>query len=54
MKYTVRRTRTERGGCIPPWTTAAREYKGENQEPELHKEPLKYEFIKVATRNYKD
>ena len=33
---------------------AAWEYKGENQEPELHKEPLKYEFIKVATRNYKD
>ena len=33
---------------------AAWEYKGEGQEPELHKEPLKYEFIKVATRNYKD
>lgn len=30
------------------------EYKGENQEPELMKEPLKYENIKVATRNYKD
>jgi len=33
---------------------AAWEYKGEGVEPELHKEPLKYEFIKVATRNYKD
>ncbi len=33
---------------------ASWEYKGENVEPELHKEPLKYEFIKVATRNYKD
>ena len=33
---------------------SAWEYKGENQEPELHKEPLKYENIKVATRNYKD
>ena len=33
---------------------AAWEYKGEDVEPELHKEPLKYEFIKVATRNYKD
>ena len=22
--------------------------------PELHKEPLKYENIKIATRNYKD
>lgn len=30
------------------------EYKGENQAPELIKEPLKYENIKVATRNYKD
>ncbi len=33
---------------------AAWEYKGENQEPTLHKEALKYENIKVATRNYKD
>lgn len=33
---------------------AAWEYKGEDQEPELHKEPLVYENIKVATRNYKD
>ena len=33
---------------------AAWEYKGEGQEPELHKEPLKYEFIEVKTRNYKD
>ena len=33
---------------------AAWEYKGEENEPELHKEPLKYEFIEVKTRNYKD
>ena len=33
---------------------AAWEYKGEGKEPELHKEPLKYEFIEVKTRNYKD
>jgi succinate dehydrogenase / fumarate reductase flavoprotein subunit len=29
------------------------EYKGENQAPELHKEPLNYQFIKVQKRNYK-
>jgi len=29
------------------------EYKGENQEPQLHKEVLDYEFIEVKTRNYK-
>ena len=33
---------------------AAWEYKGENVEPELHKEPLVYENIKIATRNYKE
>ena len=33
---------------------AAWEYKGEEVEPELHKEPLVYENIKIATRNYKD
>ena len=33
---------------------AAWEYKGEDQAPELHKEPLNYEFIEVKTRNYKD
>ncbi len=33
---------------------AAWEYKGEDQEPELHKEKLNYEFIEVKTRNYKD
>lgn len=33
---------------------AAWEYMGEDKEPKLHKEALKYEFIKVATRNYKD
>ncbi len=30
------------------------EYKGEGTDPENHKEPLKYEFIEVKTRNYKD
>ena len=33
---------------------AAWEYKGADKEPELHKEPLVYENIKIATRNYKD
>ena len=33
---------------------AAWEYKGDGVEPELHKEPLTYENIKIATRNYKD
>ncbi len=33
---------------------AAWEYKGDDVEPELHKEPLNYENIKIATRNYKD
>ncbi|MBQ0044207.1 MAG: fumarate reductase/succinate dehydrogenase flavoprotein subunit [Bacteroidales bacterium] len=33
---------------------AAWEYQGEGKEPLLHKEPLKYENIKIATRNYKD
>ena len=33
---------------------SAWEYKGENAEPELHKEDLKFEFVKLATRNYKD
>ena len=33
---------------------AAWEYKGEDVEPELHKEPLVYENIKIVTRNYKD
>ena len=32
---------------------AAWEYKGDDQEPELHKEHLKYEEIEVKTRNYK-
>ena len=30
------------------------EYEGEGKEPQLHKEPLKFEAIKVAQRNYKD
>ena len=29
------------------------EYKGENEEPVLHKEKLKYEEAEVKTRNYK-
>jgi succinate dehydrogenase / fumarate reductase flavoprotein subunit len=33
---------------------AAWEYKGKGEDPELHKEPLKYENIKIAVRNYKD
>ncbi|MCF0176911.1 MAG: fumarate reductase/succinate dehydrogenase flavoprotein subunit [Bacteroidales bacterium] len=33
---------------------AAWEYQGEGKDPILHKEPLKYENIKIATRNYKD
>jgi len=32
---------------------AAWEYKGDEKEPELHKEPLKYEYIEVKQRNYK-
>ncbi|MBU6340067.1 MAG: fumarate reductase/succinate dehydrogenase flavoprotein subunit [Bacteroidetes bacterium] len=32
---------------------AAWEFKGENQEPELHKEPLQYEVVKVSQRSYK-
>ena len=32
---------------------AAWEYKGDDQEPALHKEALNYEEIKVAQRNYK-
>jgi succinate dehydrogenase / fumarate reductase flavoprotein subunit len=30
------------------------EHKGDDQEPELHKEPLNYEYIEVKTRNYKE
>lgn len=30
------------------------EYKGEGEKPELNKEPLNFEFIKVAQRNYKE
>ncbi len=32
---------------------AAWEFKGDDKEPELHKEPLKYENIEVKQRNYK-
>ncbi len=33
---------------------SAWEYKGENQEPELHKEQLVFETVHFSTRNYKD
>ena len=33
---------------------AAWEYMGKTTQPELHKEPLTYEFVKVAIRNYKE
>ena len=33
---------------------SAWEYEGDEKEPELHKEPLVFEFAHVATRNYKD
>ena len=29
-------------------------YKGENEAPELTKEPLNFEFVHPAQRNYKD
>jgi succinate dehydrogenase / fumarate reductase flavoprotein subunit len=32
---------------------AAWEYKGDGNEPVLHKEPLVYEEVKLATRSYK-
>ncbi len=32
---------------------AAWEYKGDNQTPQVHKEPLNYEYIEVKARNYK-
>ena len=30
------------------------EYKGEGKAPELHKEELRFEAVKLAQRNYKD
>ena len=33
---------------------SAWEYRGEKEEPALHKEPLNYEEVKLSTRNYKD
>jgi succinate dehydrogenase / fumarate reductase flavoprotein subunit len=32
---------------------SAWEYKGADREPELHKEPLTFENVKLATRSYK-
>lgn len=29
------------------------EYQGEGVEPQLHKEPLEYEFVELKSRNYK-
>ena len=33
--------------------SAAWEYKGADQTPELHKEPLKFESVELAVRSYK-
>jgi succinate dehydrogenase / fumarate reductase flavoprotein subunit len=33
--------------------SAAWEWKGVDREPELHKEPLTFEFVKLAVRSYK-
>lgn len=33
--------------------TAAWEFKGADTEPELHKEPLKFENVELAVRSYK-
>ncbi len=33
--------------------SAAWEFKGVGKEPELHKEPLKFENVKLAVRSYK-
>ncbi len=33
---------------------SAWEYKGDEKVPTMHKEPLVFEFVKVATRNYKE
>ena len=33
---------------------AAWECKGDEKDPELHKEPLDYQFVQVKTRNYKE
>lgn len=38
----------EQFGFVSVW-----EYKGENKQPELHKEELNYEFVKMSTRSYK-
>ena len=35
-------------GHVSAW-----EWKGKNQEPELHKEKLEYEAVKMVTRSYK-
>jgi succinate dehydrogenase / fumarate reductase flavoprotein subunit len=32
---------------------AAWEYKGDDREPALHKEPLHYEYVQLAQRSYK-
>jgi succinate dehydrogenase / fumarate reductase flavoprotein subunit len=33
--------------------SAAWEYKGDDQEPEMHMEPLKFENVELAVRSYK-
>jgi succinate dehydrogenase / fumarate reductase flavoprotein subunit len=30
------------------------EFTGVDKKPEMHKDPLKYEYIEVKTRNYKE
>ncbi|MCD6527092.1 MAG: fumarate reductase/succinate dehydrogenase flavoprotein subunit [Desulfuromonas sp.] len=42
-------TRDDENFCY----AAAWEYKGEGKAPELHKEPLKFENVKLAVRSYK-
>jgi len=32
---------------------AAWEYQGDGKEPLLHKEPLKFEYVKLTQRSYK-
>jgi len=42
-------TRDDENFCY----SAAWEYKGEEQEPEMHKEPLTFESVELAVRSYK-
>jgi succinate dehydrogenase / fumarate reductase flavoprotein subunit len=42
-------TRDDENFCY----SAAWEYKGDEQEPEMHKEPLTFESVELAVRSYK-